>query len=79
MFTFVETDGCFAESVAIATGCWFGRRTLRLVDYGTVAATVIDTHTGHGWRLWPQLSARQHAGQYAPNAASCWHAQLEGY
>jgi formylmethanofuran dehydrogenase subunit E len=32
----VETDGCFADGVSVATGCWLGRRTLRLVDYGRV-------------------------------------------
>jgi len=79
VFTFVETDGCFADGVAVATGCWFGRRTLRLVDYGKAAATMIDTQTGKGWRLCPQPGARQQATHYVPNAPSRWHAQLEGY
>ena len=45
LLTFVETDGCFADGVSVATGCWLGRRTMRLVDYGKVAATFVDTHT----------------------------------
>jgi formylmethanofuran dehydrogenase subunit E len=38
----VETDGCFADGVAAATGCAMGHRTLRLADYGKSAATFVD-------------------------------------
>ena len=43
LYTFVETDGCFADGVMVATGCSLGHRTLRLIDYGKVAATFVDT------------------------------------
>jgi formylmethanofuran dehydrogenase subunit E len=79
LFTFVESDGCFADGVAVATGCWLGRRTMRLVNYGKVAATVVDTHTRQAFRIWPNPCARSHAVRYAPHAASRWHAQLDGY
>lgn len=79
LFTFVETDGCFADGVAAATGCWLGRRTLRLVDYGMVAATFVDTQTEQAIRVWPHPLARQQAAAYAPVAASRWHAQLAAY
>ncbi len=45
LFTFVETDGCFADGVSVATGCWLGRRTMRLVDQGKIGATFVDTYT----------------------------------
>lgn len=79
VFTFVETDGCFADGVAVATGCWLGHRTMRLIDYGKVAATVVDTCTGRALRLWPNPEARQRAGQHEPDAQSRWHAQLTAY
>ena len=28
LYTFVETDGCFADGIGAATGCWLGRRTM---------------------------------------------------
>ena len=34
LLTIVETDGCFTDGVAVATGCRVGRRTLRIEDYG---------------------------------------------
>ncbi|MGB9632614.1 MAG: FmdE family protein [Chloroflexaceae bacterium] len=79
LFTFVETDGCFADGVSTATGCWLGRRTLRLIDLGKVAATVVDTRTGQAIRMHPHPEARVLARSYAPNARSRWHAYLEAY
>jgi formylmethanofuran dehydrogenase subunit E len=75
----VETDGCFADGVSVATGCWLGRRTLRLVDHGKVAVTVVDVCTGRTVRLRPDPLARPRAAAYAPAAPSRWHAQLVGY
>lgn len=79
LFAFVETDGCFADGVSVATGCWFGRRTLRLVDYGKVAVTFVDTEGARSLRISPQPTARTQASCYAPDALMPWHAQLEAY
>ena len=79
LLIFVETDGCFADGIAAATGCWLGRRTLRLTDYGKVAATAVDTATGRAVRVWPHPEARVRAGRYAPGAPDRWHAQRDGY
>jgi formylmethanofuran dehydrogenase subunit E len=79
LYTFIETDGCFADGVAVATGCWLGHRTLRLVDEGKVAATFVDSTTGRAVRLSPDPLVRERAKEMLPNAKSRWHAQLEAY
>jgi formylmethanofuran dehydrogenase subunit E len=79
LLTIVETDGCFADGIAVATGCWLGHRTLRLIDHGKVAATFIDTPTGNAVRIHPSPLARRLARKYAPVADDRWHAYLEGY
>jgi formylmethanofuran dehydrogenase subunit E len=79
LVAFVETDGCFADGLAAATGCWFGRRTLRLVDYGKVAATIVDTPTQRAIRLWPHPAARQRALVAGADQPTSWLAQLLGY
>lgn len=79
LFIFVETDGCFADGVAIATGCTLGHRTLRLIDFGKIAATFVDTLTEEAIRIYPSLDSRQQAGVLMPNARSRWHAQLAAY
>jgi formylmethanofuran dehydrogenase subunit E len=75
----METDGCFGDGLAAATGCAVGHRTLRLVDYGKVAATLVDVRTGTAVRLAPQLDVRQKAPQYAPEESKQYYAQLIGY
>jgi formylmethanofuran dehydrogenase subunit E len=79
LLAFVETDGCFADGVSAATGCWLGHRTLRLVDHGKVAASFVDLRTNRAVRIWPNPRARMLADRRVPGAASRWHAQLEGY
>ena len=79
LLTIVETDGCFVDGISVATGCWVGRRTLRIEDYGKVAATFVDTHTGQAVRITPRLTARDLAARYAPEAANGWEAYLLGY
>lgn len=79
VFCFVETDGCLTDGIAVATGCWWGSRSMRLVDYGKTAATFIDTHTQRAFRITPTLIARKRAYAYAPDAPDKWHAQLQAY
>ena len=79
LLAFVETDGCAADGVAAATGCTVGHRTLRVVDYGKVAATLVDARAGRAVRLVPRRESRVLARRVAPQARSRWHAQLEAY
>jgi len=79
MFTFLETDGCFADGVAVATGCWLGHRTLRLMDFGKVAATFVDTTTGRAFRISVHPDSRAAAAEIEPDARSRWHGQLAAY
>jgi formylmethanofuran dehydrogenase subunit E len=79
LFTFVETDGCFADGVAVATGCTLGHRTMRLMDYGKAAATFVDTQTDRAIRIYPHPSSRTTATNYCSEAKSHWHAMLTAY
>lgn len=79
LLVFVEMDGCGADGVAVATGCWVGRRTLRVLDYGKLAATFVDTHTAQTVRVVPRPGIREAARRYAPEDRDRWTAQLEGY
>ncbi len=79
LFTLVETDGCLTDGIAAATGCWWGRRTMRLIDYGKTAATFIDTQLERAIRIKPASVARARSTFYAPEAQDSWHAQLEAY
>lgn len=81
LLALVETDGCFADGVMVATGCSLGHRTLRLIDQGKVAVTFVDTagDLSVGLRIWPRPTIRTLAQKLSPDAHSRWHAQLEVY
>ncbi len=79
LLTIVETDGCGADGIAVATDCHIGRRTMRLQDFGKVAATFVDRQTGRAVRVRPALNVRKLAHQFAPDAKSRWHSYLEAY
>ena len=79
LLTFVETDGCAADGISAATGCRVGGRTLRVLDYGKVAATFVDTQTGDAVRIVPAPDSRTRAWDYAPDARNKWQANLIGY
>ncbi len=79
LFAFMETDGCGADGVSVASGCWPGRRTMRMIDYGKMAATFVDTETQRAVRLVPHPESRQRVLQYAPEGLPSWRAQLLGY
>jgi formylmethanofuran dehydrogenase subunit E len=79
LLTIVETDGCFADGVEVATGCTVGHRTLRVEDYGKIAATFVDTRMERAVRVAPHLDVRQKAYQFAPHQEKRYFAQLDGY
>ena len=79
LLAIAETDGCFVDGLSAATGCYIGRRTLRIEDYGKTAATFIDTLTEQSVRIAPHNNARELAWQHAPSALNKWESQLIGY
>lgn len=79
VLVFVETDGCFADGVSVASGCWLGRRTMRLVDHGKVAATFVDTRTGRAVRIAPRPDLRARVREGRPEGQKRWDAYMAAY
>lgn len=79
VMVFVETDGCYADGVSVASGCWLGRRTLRLMDFGKVAATFVDTRSGQAVRVSPRTDLRQRVRDQRPEGQKRYQAYLEAY
>jgi formylmethanofuran dehydrogenase subunit E len=75
----IESDGCFADGVEVATGATIGHRTLRVNDFGKMAATFADVKTGRAIRISPALDVRERALSYAPDEPRHYFAQLQGY
>lgn len=74
-----ETDGCFVDGITSVTNCTVGHRTLRIEDYGKIAATFIDVQTEQAVRIAPHRQVRERAYIYMPQEKRHYFAQLYGY
>ncbi|MDE0630790.1 MAG: FmdE family protein [Caldilineaceae bacterium] len=79
LLVIVETDGCFVDGVEAAAGVSVGGRTLRVEDYGKIAATFVDVKTERALRVAPQNDVRDRARDYAPEQTRRYFAMLHGY
>lgn len=79
LLVITETDGCFVDGLSAATRCKVGYRTLRVEDYGKVAATFVDTKTSRALRVAPVLDVRERACQHIPDEPRHYFAQMRAY
>src|SRR5512135_1102131 len=61
LLTFVEIDRCATDAVSLVTGCRLGKRSLKFVDYGKVAATFVDLETHRAVRVVARDDSRAKA------------------
>jgi formylmethanofuran dehydrogenase subunit E len=79
IMVYVEIDRCAADALMIVTGCRVGKRTLKIVDYGIMAATFINLKTGKAVRVIAREEARSLAPKYAPEETSKYEQQRQAY
>lgn len=79
LIVYVEMDRCTADAVAHVTGAKLGRRSLKFMDYGIMAATFLNLETGRSFRVISTEEARTLAPIYAPGVHEKARQQLEGY
>lgn len=79
LIVYVEMDRCAADAVAHVTGAKLGRRSLKFMDYGIMAATFVHLETGRAYRVVSKEEARDLATVYAPEVAGKAAQQLEAY
>lgn len=79
LLVYVEMDRCATDAIQSATGCSLGKRTLKFLDYGKMAATFVHTETRKAVRVIARDDAREHAAAYAPDAANPREAQRQAY
>lgn len=79
LIVYVEMDRCTADAVAHVTGVKLGRRSLKFMDYGIMAATFLNLKTGKAFRVISTEEARDLAAVYAPDFAEKGPRQLAAY
>jgi len=66
LVTYVEIDRCVTDAVALVANCRLGKRALKFRDWGKVAATFVDLHTGRAVRISAKESSKQAAREMFP-------------
>lgn len=79
LIVFVEMDRCATDAVQSVTGCSLGKRSMKFMDYGKMAATFVNTETGKAVRVIAKEESRQKAKEYFPKVENKYTAQLEAY
>ncbi len=79
LIVYVEMDRCTADAVAYVTGVKLGRRSLKFMDYGIMAATFLNLETDTAYRVLSTEEARDLAEAYAPELEGKAARQLEAY
>ena len=79
LVTIVEIDRCATDAVAVVTGCRLGKRALKFRDFGKMAATFVDVHTGRAIRIAAKESSKALAKQMHPELESKNQQQMLAY
>ena len=79
LIVYVEMGRCTADAVAHVTGVKLGRRSLKFMDYGIMAATFVNLESGKAFRVISTEEARSLAPAYAPKIDQKYPQQLEAY
>jgi formylmethanofuran dehydrogenase subunit E len=75
----VEIDRCATDAIQALTGVSLGKRTLKHLDYGKMAATFADVVTGEAVRVVARDDARERAAAWAPGEPDPRRAQTAAY
>jgi len=79
LIVWVEIDRCMADAVSAVTGARLGKRSLKFVDYGKVAATFLNTETSDAVRVVALESSRLLADERFPEIAEKRERQFRFY
>jgi len=79
LVVYVEVDRCATDAVQAVTGCSLGKRTLKFLDHGKMAATFVNTETEQAVRVLAKDDARALVKLYAPDAANPREVQKQAY
>jgi len=65
--TYVEIDRCATDAIALVANCRLGKRALKFLDWGKMAATFVDLPTGRAVRISAKDSSKERARQMYPD------------
>ena len=79
LIVYVEIDRCATDAIAFVTGARLGRRSLKFVNNGIMAATFVNLDGGKAFRVRSRETSRDVVASYAPGIEDKRMQQLEAY
>jgi len=79
LIVYVEMDRCASDAIAFVTGVKLGRRSLKFMDYGIMAATFLNLETKTAFRIVSTEESRDLTGAYAPEINDPADRAIEAY
>lgn len=79
LYVLVEIDRCATDAIQSVTGCSLGKRSLRWLDFGIMAATFVNLESKRAVRVTAREEARELSKSYCPEIVDKYHRQLEAY
>jgi len=79
LIVYVEIDRCATDAITYVTGAKLGRRSLKFIDNGIMAATFVNLGSDKAVRIASTETSRDLAAKYAPDIIDKQQQQLEGY
>ena len=78
-YVLVEIDRCATDAIQTVTGCSLGKRSLKWLDYGIMAATFVNLKSGKAVRITALEESRETSKKYCPEIGDKYKQQLEAY
>jgi formylmethanofuran dehydrogenase subunit E len=79
LYVVVEIDRCATDAIQSVTGCSLGKRSMKWLDHGIMAATFVNLETERAVRITALEEARQSADKYCSDIADKYQRQLAAY
>lgn len=79
LYTIVEIDRCATDAIQSVTGCSLGKRSMKFIDHGVMAATFVNLDSGKAVRITALEEARETSKKYCAEIENKYARQLAAY
>lgn len=79
LYVIVEIDRCATDAIQSVTGCSLGKRSMKWLDHGIMAATFVNLESGRAVRVTALEEARDLARNYCLELGDKYARQLAAY
>lgn len=79
LYVLVEIDRCATDAIQSVTGCSLGKRSMKWIDHGVMAATFVNLESGKAVRATALETSRDLSKKYCNEIEDKYRRQLEAY